>query len=191
MLCSHKMLRTGVDGPPGFRQPLRHVDPKQADSDDHARGAGEAFPGRRGARGVSGEDPLARAVPAPGLRQPERGPAQAPPMRAPVPGLPEADLGDGGHVPAPHARSAEEVDRRHPPGGDAFERDLGGAAQAAAGAGQRHGILADASEAAPGHGLLGRRPAPRVRRGGRDDGPAPAQGRPAAEAGPEARTGSS
>ena len=64
----------------------------------------------------------------PGLRERERGPAQAETLRPPVPRLQEADLGGGRDVHAPLARAIEELASGSPHHDFAFERDVGLAA---------------------------------------------------------------
>ena len=79
---------------------------------------------------------MARRLRLLGLREQERGPAQAAALRPPVPRLQEADLGGGRDVHAPLARAAEELASGYPHHDFAFERDVGLAAAAPSGFGE-------------------------------------------------------
>ena len=93
-------------------------------------------PERRGVRGGSVPSPLAGRLHLPGLREQERGSAQAGALRPPVPRLQEADFGDGRDVHSPLARVAEDLVPGLLHHDLAFERDVGLAAAVPSGLGE-------------------------------------------------------
>jgi len=105
----------------------------------------------------------------PGLREQERGPAQADALRPPVPRLQEADLGGVRDVHASLARAAEELASGAVSDDFAFERDVGLAAPEPSGPGELQVGLDAGAQDPPGDGGRRRVSAGRERAGGRDE----------------------